>query len=283
MKVLSLFDGISCGMVALERAGIKVDEYFASEIDLYAITISKKNHPSIVHFGDVTRWKEWDIQWEGIDLLIGGSPCQGFSFAGKMLNFEDERSKLFFEYANILNHIKSKNPNVRFLFENVKMKSESKEIITQHLGVQPIAINSMLVSAGRRDRLYWTNIPNVEQPCDRGLVLQDIVRSEDDNDYHLSVKHHRAFLKSYKWSACQLNDKAKPLLASYYKQPPHCPYIPCAKSESGYRMLSPIECERLQTLPDGYTEGISKTQRYKCIGNAWTVDVIAHIMKGLNT
>lgn len=146
-----------------------------------------------------------------------------------------------------------------------------------YLGVKPIAINSSLVSAGRRDRLYWTNIPFVTIPNDKGLLIKDIYRPEDNCSYHLSATHHKAFLKSYKWSACQLNEKAKPLLASYYKQPPHCPYIPCEQSESGFRMLSPIECERLMTLPDNYTEGISKTQRYKCLGNAWTVDVIAHI------
>ena len=124
MKVLSLFDGISCGMVALERAGIPVDAYYASEIDKNAITISQKNYPNIIRLGDVTKWREWDIPWAEIDLLIGGSPCQGFSFAGKQLNFNDPRSKLFFEFVDILNHIKTHNPNVKFLLENVGMKKE---------------------------------------------------------------------------------------------------------------------------------------------------------------
>ena len=276
MNVLSLFDGISCGIVALKRAGIQVDRYVAYEIEPSAIKISQKNHPQIEHCGDVT--KADFTKYRGFDLLIGGSPCQGFSFAGKQLNFDDPRSKLFFEFVRALEEVKPKY----FLFENVKMKTESKDIITKHLGVEPISINSSLVSAARRDRTYWTNIPNVTQPEDKGLLLKDVVRAEDDDNYHLSSKHHAAFLKSYKWTPCRWGEKSKPILASYYKQPPHCPYIPCGKSESGFRMLSPVECERLQTLPDNYTEGISKTQRYKCLGNGWTVDVIAHILKSIN-
>ena len=273
MKVLSLFDGISCGMVALERTGIPVDRYVAYEIDPHAIKVSKKNYPQIEHCGDVTTADF--TQYEGFDLLIGGSPCQGFTFAGKQLNFADPRSKLFFEFVRALAEAKPKY----FLLENVKMKTECRDTITKILGVEPISINSSLVSAARRDRTYWTNIPDITQPLDKGLLLRDIVRSEDNESYHLSAKHHQAFLKSYKWTACNLDEKAKPLLASYYKQPPHCPYIPCEESESGFRMLSPVECERLQTLPDNYTEGISKTQRWKCIGNGFTVDVIAHILR----
>ena len=157
MKVLSLFDGISCGMVALERADIPVDTYYASEIEKNAIAISQKNYPNIIRLGDVTKWRKWDIPWEEIDLLIGGSPCQGFSFAGKQLNFNDPRSKLFFEFVDILNHIKKRNPNVKFLLENVKMKAEWQDVISGYLGVEPIRINSALVSAAKRDRLYWAN------------------------------------------------------------------------------------------------------------------------------
>ena len=268
-----MFDGISCGMVALERAGIKVDKYVAFEIDKYAIQISRKNYPQIEHCGDVTTADF--AQYRGFDLVIGGSPCQGFTFAGKQLNFDDERSKLFFEFVRALREVQPKY----FLFENVKMKREIKDVISSFLGVEPIAFNSNLVSAQNRERLYWTNINGIHLPIDNGMVLRDIVRAEDDDSYHLSKVHHSAFLKSYKWKPCSLDEKSKPLLASYYKQPPHCPYIPCNKSESGYRMLSPIECERLQTLPDNYTEGISKTQRYKCIGNGWTVDAIAWMLR----
>ena len=275
MKVLSLFDGISCGMVALERAGIPVERYVAYEIEPNATKISQKNYPQIEHYGDVTTADF--SSYSGFDLVIGGSPCQGFSFAGKQLNFDDPRSKLFFEFVRAIEEVKPKY----FLFENVKMKTECRDTISRFLGVDPVSINSSLLSAARRDRTYWTNIPNVTQPEEKGLLLKDIVRAEDDDKYHLSAKHHAAFLKSYNWKPCQLDEKAKPLLASYYKQPPHCPYIPCEKSESGFRMLSPVECERLQTLPDNYTEGVSNTQRYKAIGNSFTVDVIAHLLTGL--
>lgn len=153
ITVLSLFDGISCGRIALERAGIKVKEYYASEIDQFAMQVSKKNYPTIIQLGDVTTWRKWDIDWANIDLLIGGSPCQGFSFAGKQLNFNDDRSKLFFEYVDILNHIKSMNPNIKFLLENVRMKKEYQDVISSYLGTTPIKINSALVSAA--NRLYW--------------------------------------------------------------------------------------------------------------------------------
>lgn len=158
MRVLSLFDGISCGMVALERAGIEVSEYSAYEIDKYAIQISKKNYPQIKHYGDVL---EADFNnHKGFDLLIGGSPCQGFSFAGKQLNFNDPRSKLFFEYVKALSKV---NPNY-FLFENTPMNKQCENAISEMLGVDPTLINSELVSAQNRKRLYWTNIPNIKQP-----------------------------------------------------------------------------------------------------------------------
>ena len=297
MNVLSLFDGISCGMVALERAGIKVDKYYASEIDKHAIAISQKNYPNIIQVGDV---RDIDATlYSDCELLIGGSPCQSFTFSGKRegmvteenieitsldqyLELKNEgfdfkgQSYLFWEYVRLLKAIKPKY----FLLENVKMAKKWERIITDALGIEPIRINSSLLSAQRRDRLYWTNINAgaIDQPKELGILLKDIIREEDNNNYHLSAIHYKAFLKSYKWAPNDPNEKSKPLLASYYKQPPHCPYIPCMQSESGYRMLSPVECERLQTLPDGYTEGISKTQRYKCIGNGWTVDVVAYIL-----
>ena len=142
INVLSLFDGISCGKIALDRVGVKANRYFASEIDEDAIAISKKNHNDIIRLGDVTKWREWDLP--KIDLIIAGSPCQGFSRAGKMLNFNDERSKLFFEFVDILNNIKAKNPDVLFMLENVKMKTEWRNTITNYVGVEPIEINSKL-------------------------------------------------------------------------------------------------------------------------------------------
>ena len=297
MNVLSLFDGISCGKVALNRLGIKIDKYYASEIDKNAIKVAKYNYPDIIEIGDIRDINCKDLP--NIDLIIGGSPCQSFTFAGKREGMVTEenieittleqylelkkngfsfkgQSYLFWEYARLLKEV---NPTY-FLLENVKMQKHWQDVITKTVGVKPININSELLSAQRRNRLYWTNINNgeIELPKDKGLLLKDIVREEDNDKYHLTKMHHQAFLKSYKWTPNYLDEKSKPLLASYYKPPPHCPYIPCEQSESGYRMLSPIECERLQTLPDNYTEVISKTQRYKCIGNGWTVDVIAHIL-----
>lgn len=172
LKVLSLFDGISCGMIALERAGIPVERYVAYEIDKYAIQISEKNYPQIEHCGDVT--KADFTQYKDFDLLIGGSPCQGFSFAGKQLNFNDERSKLFFEYVRALEEVEPKY----FLLENTPMKKEYENIISDCLGVQPILINSSLVSAQNRKRLYWTNIQNVQQPKDKQILLEDIVEED---------------------------------------------------------------------------------------------------------
>ena len=162
-------EAYSCGQLALQRAGIKVDKYFASEIDKHAIKVTQQNFPYTVQLGDVTKWETWELP--KIDLLIGGSPCQGFSFAGKQLNFSDPRSKLFFEYVKVLQNVKPKY----FLLENVKMKQEYQGIISSYLGVEPIEINSSLVSAQNRKRLYWTNIPNVTQPEDRGILLKDIV------------------------------------------------------------------------------------------------------------
>jgi site-specific DNA-cytosine methylase len=275
MKVLSLFDGISCGMVALKKCGFDIESYDAYEIDKSAITISRKNYPEIKQHGSVVGADF--TQYKGYDLLIGGSPCQGFSFAGERLNFEDPQSKLFFEFVRAL---KESSPKY-FLLENVKMKKEHEKVITEYLGVEPILINSNLVSAQNRQRLYWTNIPNVDLPEDRGILLKDIIEP-DLGLFPLSTAHLNAFLKSYpSWKDSPLEGKSKPILASYYRQPPYCPYVRSEVTESGYRRLTPVECERLQNLPDNYTEGVSNSARYKTIGNGWTVDVIAHILKNI--
>jgi len=193
INVLSLFDGMSCGRIALERAGIKVENYFASEIDKYAIQVAKHNYPNTKHIGSVVDVKGSDLPQ--IDLLIGGSPCQGFSFAGKQLNFDDPRSKLFFEFVRLKNEC---NPTY-FLLENVKMKKEYQDVITEHLGVEPIEINSNLLSAQNRKRIYWTNIPGVSIPNDKGILLKDIVHENADN--HLSEKEIDYMLRSSgKWS-----------------------------------------------------------------------------------
>ena len=282
MKVLSLFDGISCGMVALERAGIPVDTYYASEIDKNAIAISQKNYPNIIRLGDVTKWREWDIPWAEIDLLIGGSPCQGFSFAGKQLNFNDPRSKLFFEFVDILNHIRKHNQNVKFLLENVKMKAECRDVISGYLGVKPIRINSALVSAAKRDRLYWANF-DVEMPDDKGITFDDINQHSTDwlSDTYID--------KVSKWKAQQdpitnttfigTNSKLPCLTARGYNQS-HSGMILISDGNK-YRYLTNNEGELAMTLPVDYTAGITDRERARCIGNGWTVDVIAHIFKGL--
>ena len=365
MNILSLFGGMECGSVACERVGIKVDKYYYSEVDKYAMFVAKKNYPNIIDLGDVTKWKEWDIDWSSIGLLLGGSPCQGFSFAGKQLNFEDPRSKLFFEYAEILKHIQNVNPEVIFMLENVKMKVEHQAVISEYLEVEPIAINSALVSAQNRKRLYWTNIQGVTEPTDKEIMLKDIVHenvdvsvsavSKNDKVYALTASYNGAVAwNSYERKqrtmlfeelatyivpfdkTLQILEKeiAKGKIGYFRKdsQANRVYYIHgkavtlCGEAGGGaakmgqylfgcitpdrvnkrqngqrfsegnkfytltaqdkhgvliegyIRKLTPIECERLQTLPDNYTEGVSNSQRYKMLGNGWTVDVIAHIL-----
>lgn len=198
MKVLSLFDGMSCGQIALKQLGIIPERYYASEVDKHAIKQTQLNFPDTIQLGDVTKWREWDIDWKSIDLLLAGSPCQGFSFAGKQLAFDDPRSKLFFVFIDILNHIRSLNPAVLFLLENVNMKKSHMRIISEYCGVFPVNINSNLVSAQNRDRWYWTNIRtkqvglfgevyvDIPQPEDKGIFLRDILESQVDEKYYVS-------------------------------------------------------------------------------------------------
>lgn len=294
-NVLSLFDGISCGRCALDKANIEYGTYYASEVDKYAIQVATANYPDTIELGDIRELNSSSVK--DVDLIIGGSPCQNFTMAGKrqglatadlfcVTTLEDYlslksdgvkfsgQSYLFWEYVRLLRELKPKY----FLLENVKMERKWQDVITAALGVEPILINSNLVSAQNRQRLYWTNIPGITQPSQKNINVKDILEP-DVTGFDLSSKHLAGFLRSYpNWKPTNIDGKSPPLLASYYKQPPHCPYIPCGTSESGYRRLTPLECERLQTLPDGYTEGISTTQRLKTIGNGWTVDVIAHIL-----
>jgi site-specific DNA-cytosine methylase len=281
MNVLSLFDGISAGQVALNKAGIKIDNYYSSEIDRYAIQVTTKNYPNTNQLGDISNWRDWDIDFSKIDLVIGGSPCQGFSFAGKQLNFKDERSKLFFEYVNILNHIRLLNPKVKFLLENVRMKQQYQDVISSYLGVQPIAINSSLVSAQNRLRYYWTNIDDVEQPKDKEIKLKDILVDNPIERYYLSdvAKDYMSRLRNGKprwdYHTNKLDGKAACLTANMYKG------VPYGVIKEKSRKLTEVECERLQTFPDDYTLGISSSQRYKALGNSWTVDVVTNIFKKL--
>ena len=387
MIALSCFDGMSCGQLAFERAGIPIEKYYASEIDKYAIQVTMANYPDTIQLGSITEWQSWNI--EKPDIIIGGSPCQGFSFAGKQLNFEDERSKLFFVFVDILKHYKPKY----FLLENVIMKKEYNDVISSILGdmypecvtqcelfrtgrLEPIQINSALVSAQNRNRLYWTNIPGVTQPEDKGILLKDIIEKNTD-EYILT---NDKIEKIRKWKSQQnpivnaitINDKTPCITArgagEYHSgmilvtgdafrgrnpgnpsdRTPGAPteqrleinqtgksnaltsvskdnvlcytdnYIqycnsgknhnsmpyriyhknrkgPClSKSNERYqlkedetdteilwRKLTPIECERLQTVPDNYTNHVSNSQRYKMLGNGWTIDVISHIFRGL--
>ncbi len=424
MNVLSLFDGMSCGMIALDRLGIKVDNYYASEIDKYAMQVSKANYPEIIQVGDITKLDLSTLPQ--IDLVMGGSPCQGFSFAGKQLAFDDPRSALFFEFVKC---VKELNPKY-FLLENVRMKKEYLDIISEYMGVEPIFINSSLVSAQSRQRYYWTNIPNVLQPEERGIVLRDIL---EDHPNENPVKHTERNARHLK----QLDEKSLCMTATMYKgagnngmtlvpqkildnnldkmttkdgkaycvtasytaaepknsierkqrtmipledgqelpenitlvydndgkshKPQHIGtavdinkhdqikrvYSPDGKSptvttcggghrepkvvsgayrarsvdENGkrvawkdtkpkqmlelrrdeksnsvtsvqkdnvltqdevyWRKLTPLECERLQTVPDNYTNHVSNTQRYKMLGNGWTIEVIAHILQNM--
>ena len=365
MNVLSLFDGMSCGQIALNRLGVKYDKYFASEIDKYAMQITKQNYPDTIHIGDVTAIKAAELP--KIDLLMGGSPCQGFSFAGSQLAFDDPRSKLFFEFVRLLKELKPKY----FLLENVRMKKEYLDIITEHLGVEPILINSALVSAQNRQRYYWTNIPGIAKPKDKGIVLKDILEkgfnSEKDKSYCLDANYYKGssvenyikksrrqmvfespkqvgiatdingydiikrvysengksptlttmggghrepkvMVKSmtevrtpeanqirYKhkretgkdWSPRHMrhlverdDDKSNTITANMSKQ--HIIKLTKDTTQDIYwRKLTPLECERLQTVPDNYTQSVSNTQRYKMLGNGWTVDVICHILSHL--
>jgi len=409
LKVLSLFDGMSCGQLALQRLGIEVDTYYASEIDKYAIQVTQANFPKTIQVGDVCELKAEDYQ--DVDLILAGSPCQGFSFAGKQLAFDDPRSALFFEFIRLLKEIKPKY----FLLENVKMKQQFQDVITEQVSacypdfeggdlfgsqIKPILINSALLSAQNRQRLYWTNIPNIEQPEDKGIVLRDILEDtdswEEDTPQYLKNNFHgeprgnqvrhideskaktltasmykgqiQTWIKKDKvvsgaWRARSVKDgkrvawkETKPkqmlelrkdfksnsigsvqkdsvvvkdvveeerivvdkekrqlLIAEATKKGytviedgdcfdinfPHsktrrgrnmkykCNALTTASQNFmrfenlSWRKLTPLECERLQTVPDNYTNHVSNTQRYKMLGNGWTVEVIAHILNNM--
>jgi site-specific DNA-cytosine methylase len=304
INVMSCFDGISCGRVALQNVRIPVNKYFAFEIDKYSIKISEKNHPDITHLGDIKNWKFFD-QLPKIDLLIGGSPCQGFSVAGDGLNFDDPRSKLFFEFVNILNYQRTKNPKIKFLMENVTMVPKWRDTISYYLGVEPVEINSSLVSAQNRKRLYWANW-KIEQPKDKGIILQDIIEEgfvDREKSYCLDANYWKGgnpfnyFEKSRrqlvfdrpmmigKANGINGHDILKRVYSQFGKSPTLTSHTGGNQepkidvNEINWRKLTPLECERLQTLPDNYTEGVSNTQRYKMLGNGWTVDVITGILE----
>lgn len=381
MRVVSLFDGMGCGIYALKKVGKNPTIYFASEIDKWAIQIAKKNHPQVVHLGCVKQVRKLAetgfFGW--VDLIIAGSPCQGFSFAGDQLAFDDPRSVLFFEFLQIYWILRRTNPNIKFMLENVKMKKQHLDVISNFLGVKPVLINSALVSAQNRNRYYWCNW-TIEQPADRNIFLKDIIENEPklalsegemnymnretkDGRNHWDYAHHsdtdkpkssavvanfsrgvpynvlidrenvkggavrgrykddgsteqgleiRQDNKANCITTCAKDSVASfaPLRVSeatrkgFAEIPPNCGVdltFPESKTRRGrkmqhksncltaatynygwyngvfYRKLTPVECERLQTLPDGYTEGVSNSQRYKMLGNGWNAETVAHI------
>jgi len=374
MNVLSLFDGMSCGQIALNKAGVKYNTYYASEIDKYAIEVAQANYPHTIQLGDVTTLMKGipsgqkvykgmmlEMVSHKIDLILAGSPCQGFSVAGKQLNFDDPRSKLFFEFVRIKDAIDlrrgvlGKKP-VKFILENVPMKQESQDIITKYLGVKPVMINSSLFSAQNRKRLYWTNISFDIPTDDRGIILQDILEdgianeamtNKEGKSHCITARYNGAVW----WNSIQRrqrtmvqvgeadnikgfdsikriyspNGKAPTLttMQGGHREPkvaigrivnrrldengvrkdnqlelPLSTQLEISDSDKSnclttvnkdnvvvegmqWRKLTPLECERLQTVPDNYTNHVSNSQRYKMLGNGWTVDVVAHIMKGL--
>lgn len=301
MKVLSLFDGISCGQVALEKAGIKVDAYYASEIKKHAIGVTMEHYPNTIQVGDVTKvhYKDGVLYTENgefnvghIDLFIGGSPCQDFSMAKgysasngeRKYGLEGDKSKLFYEYLRLKEEI---NPTY-FLLENVKMKKESEMQLNEYMGVDGIHINSALVSFQNRNRIYWTNIPNVSIPEDRNIDFQDY--KDTDIEYCKQFKVKRTSSRERMWnngvkenlSNCANITNAKKIGCLTRKQD-RCPNSGLIEFEDFCRFLTRREIELAQTLPEGYTKSLSYNQMQDVCGDGWTVDVIAHIFKGLMT
>lgn len=278
MKVLSLFDGMSCGLMALRKLKVNVDAYYASEIDSYAIKNSSHNFPEIIQLGDVQKWKNWAIPWDEIDLILAGSPCQGFSRLGKRKGLKDTRSALVEVFFDIVSYARRVNKDVRFLLENVKMDKTTERYINSKLNVTPIAINSSLVSAQNRVRLYWTNINdgNIPQPVDRRLYIKDIVEKNVENRFFLSEYTTGKIITEYPTRAVTLMDKSKCLTTGAGKNiGKRGSYV---IERGGIRRLTVREAARLQTIPDDYTFVVSERESYKMIGNGWTVDVISHIL-----
>ena len=283
MKVLSLFDGISCGMVALERAGIPVERYVAYEIDDYAIQISKKNYPHIEQCGDVTTADF--TQYKGFDLLIGGSPCQDLCGMGSRKGLNGEKSSLFFEFVRAVREVK---PRYFLLENNASMTQENKDAISEIMGVEPVFINSLDFTAQNRKRLYWTNIP-ISEWKPKGITLKDIAQPiEEKRDYLITDKVNKYLSKEYDGRKIQnvvrskirtLNETSK-CLGTYCGDYGNNTGL-IIKYEDDYYSITPVEAERLQTLPDNYTECVPTKKRFFGIGNGWSVDVIAHIFKNI--
>lgn len=305
MIVLSLFDGMSCGQIALNQLGFKVERYFASEIKPHAIKCTQHNFPDTIQIGDVCKisykdgiltTENGDFEVGKIDLLIGGSPCQGFSRAGKELNFNDERSKLFFEYVRILKEV---NP-AYFLLENVVMRKEYSDVITDILGVTPIMINSALVSAQERKRLYWTNIQGIKQPEDKNIYLCDVVNFKSETPLKENIIDEiRKYTKRDFDVSIDKNGNIRPHRKDKRKsgiseigtlRNPNCKSVTIIKSHAPKTYKSPFEiyelnrneCEQLQNVPMNYTIPVSEKQAKDLLGDGWTVEVIKHIFRNIS-
>lgn len=292
MNVLSLFGGIECGRESFKRANIKIGRYYSSEINPDAMQVANQNHSDIIQVGDILNWKSWDIDWRGVNFVIGGSPCQGFSIAGKQLNFEDERSKLFFVYVDILKHIQELNPKVFFLLENVRMPDKVADEIDKILGVERVFIDSRDFTGHIRKRYYWSNI-KIKSWDTKDIKIKDIIDNSLPYDKDINF-----FLDRTKYAPTTSydgiitinprdnSDKQTWQRGRVYDIEGNCPTI-CAslfdlnitKDHATYRKLTVNECEKLQGLPKDYTKGISRTKRGECLGNGWTVDVIVHILQ----
>lgn len=277
-KFVSVFDGIRCARVAAERAEIKIGEYLYSEIDIPAIEIGNKNYPNSVALGDIVNVDPYDLGF--VDIFVGGSPCQSFSNMGNGKGFEG-KSGLFWHYVRILRVLKNINPNIEFLLENVKMRKEWAAMITKELGVEPVLINSSFFSGQKRQRLYWTNIEFDKNFQDKGIALQDVLEKQVDERYFLKGKRLENWVRTspMRIKKCFSSLDAGKAICMTARQ--FANWYGNHVTENGrVRQLTPIECERLQNLPDNYTEGIIESERYRQLGNGWTVDVVAHILKG---
>lgn len=317
MNVMSLCDGMSCARIALEHSKIVVNKYYASELDddpkggRYAAIVSKQNYPDSIRLGDMTMWCDWEVDWSSIDLLIAGTPCQGLSLAGKGEAFNDPRSKLFFTMNNIRKHINVEREkvgkcDVKFLVENVKTGQKNLDVISTHLGVTPVFINSDLLTAHYRQRYYWSNW-DFQPPDDAGVLLQDIVENgvvDRTKSYCINATYHKGgglkdYFNKYRrqlvFNRVDGTSCESPLISvlSYTHDPLYgyvvvgCEYDGVRPGPNAmyrlyyHRNLTVTECELLQGVPIGFTAHVSNTQRYAMLGNGFTITVITYLLNKL--